>query len=233
MNAFVSGTAIGWAATVGLLAGSLFFRTHAAALSLRSMVGRPLVKRTPAAAVAPPAVDPPIPAAPVAAEATGIETDYDQLRARKLLIPVEGYDQQLLRDSFQEARRGHIHEAIDLLAPRGTAVRAADDGPVRRLATATLGGITVYQLDAAGRYGYYYAHLDRYAAFLHEGQVLRKGDVLGYVGSTGNAPPGSPHLHFSIVRIDDAARWWGGTPLNPYRVWAPLVEGGGTTRAAS
>jgi murein DD-endopeptidase MepM/ murein hydrolase activator NlpD len=231
-NAFVSGAAIGWAATVGLLAGSMFFRAYAASLTRRSMVGHPMVKRTPATAVVPAIVVPPV--APVAGEPSGVDDDYEQLRVRKLMIPVEGYDQQRLRDSFQEARRGHIHEAIDLLAPRGTAVRAADDGPVRRLATAALGGITVYQTDAAGRYGYYYAHLDRYAAFLHEGQVLRKGDVLGYVGTTGNAPPGSPHLHFSIVRIDDVAHWWDGTPLNPYRVWAPLVPApGGGTRAAS
>jgi peptidoglycan LD-endopeptidase LytH len=222
-NPFVSGAAIGLAAAVGLLAGSLFFRTHAAALvRMKKMSWHPLVKRTPAAAVAPALPSPPGPV--VSGEAAGLGPDYERLRARGLLIPVAGYDEKMLRDSFQEARRGHIHEAIDLLAPRGTPVRAADDGTVRRLATGALGGITIYQLDGDGRYGYYYAHLDRYAAFLFEGRAVRKGEVLGYVGTTGNAPPTAPHLHFAIVRVENAERWWDGTPLNPYRVWGPLTE---------
>jgi peptidoglycan LD-endopeptidase LytH len=222
-NPFLSGAAVGLVAGVGLLAGSLFFRTHAASVVRRTFTGFPMVKRTPFASVPPAMPSPPGPV--VAGDAPRTEADYAVLRSRQLLIPVDGYDAHMLHDSFQDARRGHVHEAIDLLAPRGTAVRAADDGIVRRLTTAALGGITVYQLDNDSRYGYYYAHLDRYAAFLHEGQVLRKGDVLGYVGITGNAPPSAPHLHFSIVRIDDAARWWDGTPLNPFHVWGTLSEG--------
>jgi murein DD-endopeptidase MepM/ murein hydrolase activator NlpD len=206
--------AVGLSAAVGLLAGSLFFRTHAASLS---SVGRGH-PRGPAATTAVPAN----PTGPPPAIATSRESkDYERLRARGLLIPVDGYDERLLRDTFEEPRRGHVHEAIDLLAPRGTAVRAVDDGTLRRLTHGALGGITVYQLDPDGRYGYYYAHLERYAAFLHEGQSVRKGDVLGYVGTTGNAPPTSPHLHFSILRLADKERWWDGTPLNPYAIWGP------------
>jgi murein DD-endopeptidase MepM/ murein hydrolase activator NlpD len=147
-------------------------------------------------------------------------SDYDRLRARDLLLPVEGYERAFLRDNFHEPRSHRTHEAIDLLAPRGTRVLAADDGVIRRLSSGDRGGITIYQIDPAGEYGYYYAHLDRYAPFLREGQAVRKGDVIGFVGTTGNAPPQTPHLHFSIVKIADPARWWSGIPLNPYLLWA-------------
>ncbi len=143
-------------------------------------------------------------------------SEYDELRARRLLLPVQGYDRQRLRDSFLESRESRVHEAIDLLAPRGTRVLAADDGVIRRLSSGDRGGVSVYQLDPAGRYGYYYAHLDRYAPLLREGQIVQRGEVIGFVGTTGNAPPTTPHLHFAIVRIDKPERWWEGKPINPY-----------------
>ena len=148
------------------------------------------------------------------------DAEIDRLRARSLLMPVEGYDLKRLRDGFREARGSRVHSAIDLMAARGTRVRAVDDGVVRKLMTSARGGVSVYQLDPEGRYCYYYAHLDRYAPFLAEGKPIRKGEVLGYVGSTGNAPEHAPHLHFAVYKLHDPSRWWDGTALNPYPVWA-------------
>jgi peptidoglycan LD-endopeptidase LytH len=123
-----------------------------------------------------------------------------ELRERTLLIPVQGVPASALADNFADSRGGgtRVHHALDIMAPRGTPVLAAGDGSVIRLHRGGAGGITVYQLDGAGRYGYYYAHLARYADGLAEGQRVARGDVLGYVGTTGNAPPSAPHLHFAI-----------------------------------
>jgi murein DD-endopeptidase MepM/ murein hydrolase activator NlpD len=96
-----------------------------------------------------------------------------------------------------------------------------DDGVIRKLVVTARGGISIYQFDPEGLYCYFYAHLDRYAAFLYEGKPVRKGEVIGFVGSTGNATGGAPHLHFAIFRLDDDAKWWSGTPLNPFPLWAP------------
>lgn len=108
------------------------------------------------------------------------------------------------------------HGAIDILAPRGTPVFAADDGVVKKLFTSHAGGLTIYQFDPDARWCYYYAHLDGYAAGLREGQQVHRGEVIGYVGTSGNAPRNTPHLHFAVVRLDPDRRWWGGTPTDPY-----------------
>lgn len=131
-------------------------------------------------------------------------------------MPIAGVDPRSLRNDFTDARGGRSHGALDLLAPRGTPVLAVDDGYVRKLFTSVPGGLTVYQFDLAERYCYYYAHLDGYAPGLHEGQPLRRGDVVGYVGTTGNAPKDTPHLHFAVSRLDPDKRWWTGTPIDPY-----------------
>ena len=136
--------------------------------------------------------------------------------ALKPIIPVKGVRPEELRDNFEEGRGTRKHEAIDILAPRGTPVIAADDGEVAKLFTSKAGGITVYQYDTTGKYIYYYAHLDRYADGLKEGVKLRRGETLGYVGTTGNAPKGTPHLHFTIFRLGPERKWWKGTALNPY-----------------
>ena len=135
---------------------------------------------------------------------------------RPMIIPVAGVDRTAMRDMFDEVRGNHRHEAIDILAPRGTPVIAADDGTVRKLFTSAAGGLTIYEFDPDQRYCYYYAHLDSYAPGLHEGQLLHRGDVLGYVGTTGNAPKDTPHLHFALIRLDPDRRWWKGTYVNPY-----------------
>ena len=135
---------------------------------------------------------------------------------RPMIVPVAGVDRSAIRDMFDEVRGNRRHEAIDIMAPRGTPVIAADDGVVKRLFTSVPGGFTVYQFDPDERFCYYYAHLDGYAAGLHEGQALHRGEVLGYVGTTGNAPKNAPHLHFAVIRLDPDRRWWTGTYVNPY-----------------
>jgi peptidoglycan LD-endopeptidase LytH len=138
--------------------------------------------------------------------------------AGSLVIPVVGVKPTDLRDSFTAHRAGHDHRAIDILAPRGTAVVAAVDGNVRKLFTSAAGGITIYEADAANNLMYYYAHLDRYADGLREGMPLRRGDVIGYVGTTGNAPRNTPHLHFAIVILPPTKEWWKGDPIDPYPI---------------
>ncbi len=144
-----------------------------------------------------------------------------------LQMPVQGIAPQQLRDTYAERRgsdgeRGH--EALDILAPRGTPVLAVDDGRIAKLFLSGPGGLTIYQFDPSGRFAYYYAHLDRYAEGLAEGQAVRRGSVLGYVGATGNARPDAPHLHFGLLRLDDQQRWWTGVPLNPF----PYLRGAAT-----
>jgi murein DD-endopeptidase MepM/ murein hydrolase activator NlpD len=149
-------------------------------------------------------------------------SDYATLAARQLAFPLEGGDRRRLRDNFAEPRGSLRHEALDILAPRGTPVVAVDDGVVSKLFTSVRGGLTVYQFDPGGAYCYYYAHLDRYAEGLAEGQPLRKGQRVGYVGTTGNAPPNTPHLHFTIFKLGPEKRWWQGVALNPYPLWGGL-----------
>ena len=146
--------------------------------------------------------------------------DVLALRARTLLFPVEGVAPSTLRDSFAEGRVGHLHEAVDILAPRGSNVLAVDDGRVVKLFNSVRGGLTVYQFDVGETYCYYYAHLDGYVPWLAEGAVVRKGAVLGYVGTTGNAPKDTPHLHFTVFKLGPDRRWWEGTPINPFGIWA-------------
>ena len=150
------------------------------------------------------------------AVAPATDADAERLRSRGLLFPVEGASPSALRDTFNEGRVGHLHEAADILAPRGTRVLAVDDGRVAKLFTSVRGGLTVYQFDAEQAYSYYYAHLDRYAEGLEEGAVLRRGALIGYVGTTGNASERTPHLHFQVM----AGTCRDGVPVNPYGLWA-------------
>jgi murein DD-endopeptidase MepM/ murein hydrolase activator NlpD len=142
------------------------------------------------------------------------------LEERNLLIPVQGVDDDELRDTFYDKRGGgRLHEALDIMAPRHTPVLAVEDGTIAKLFTSQGGGgITIYQFDPSGQYAYYYAHLDRYESGLREGQAVRRGQTIGYVGSTGNASADAPHLHFGIFRLGPDRRWWEGDPINPYPV---------------
>ena len=141
---------------------------------------------------------------------------FGTLEGRTLRMPVTGARTMDLRDNFEEPRGSRRHEAIDILAARGTPVVAADEGRIAKLFTSKQGGLTVYQFDRDEKHAYYYAHLDRYADGLKEGAYLRAGDPVGSVGTTGNAPKDTPHLHFAIFVLGTEKRWWEGKPLNPY-----------------
>lgn len=148
--------------------------------------------------------------------------DVSELRQRHLLLPLSNLTKRDLRDSFDETRGNHIHEAIDILAPRNTPILAVEDGSVARLWYSVPGGITIYQFDRQQKYEYYYAHLERYANGLKEGDRMKRGQVIGYVGTSGNAPKDTPHLHFTIFRLTDQKHWWEGTAVNPYLVYKEM-----------
>ena len=139
-------------------------------------------------------------------------------RGQTILIPVQGVQSSQLKSTFNEGRAGHLHHAIDILAPRGTPVLAAVDGTVRKLFVSRAGGITLYEYDLSGERSYYYAHLDGYAAGIREGLAVHRGDVLGYVGTTGNAPATTPHLHFAIEVLPPTKEWWKGEAIDPYPI---------------
>ena len=146
--------------------------------------------------------------------------DLEALQRKGLLFPVTGVETRSLTDTFAETRGGNrAHEALDVMAPRGSNVVAVDDGHIAKLFASDRGGLTIYQFDPTQTFCYYYAHLDRYAPGLREEQPVRKGDKIGEVGSTGNASAVAPHLHFTIFRLGPEHRWWEGTPINPFRLW--------------
>ncbi|HET6512986.1 MAG TPA: M23 family metallopeptidase [Candidatus Kapabacteria bacterium] len=138
-------------------------------------------------------------------------------RGSGLIIPVAGVTPDQLVDTYTAARsQGRSHNAIDIMAAKRTPVLAAADGPVKRLFTSDKGGITLYQLSMDASTVYYYAHLDAYAAGIAEGKMLKQGEVLGYVGDTGNSGAGNYHLHFAVWKITDPKNFWTGDDQNPY-----------------
>ncbi|WP_295573107.1 M23 family metallopeptidase [uncultured Stenotrophomonas sp.] len=138
-----------------------------------------------------------------------------------LLLPVQGVLPSQLRDTFTDARsEGRVHDAIDIMADAGTPVLAVADGTVEKLFDSKRGGLTIYQFEPSGRWCYYYAHLQRYADGLAEKQVIKRGEVIGYVGSTGNASADAPHLHFEVHVLGPEKQWWKGESINPY----PLLK---------
>jgi murein DD-endopeptidase MepM/ murein hydrolase activator NlpD len=179
----------------------------------------PKVEVKPSLKEMPPAVSPPdTPATPSDLPAISANP-FEDLRQRQLTLPVLGIKREELRDTFNDKRGGtRRHEAIDVLAPRNTPVLAVEDGKVAKLFFSEGGGITIYQFDPTEQYVYYYAHLERYADGLEEGDTIKRGDVIGYVGTTGNAPRDTPHLHFAIFKMTDEKRWWQGTAIDPYSV---------------
>ncbi|MDQ3618013.1 MAG: M23 family metallopeptidase [Pseudomonadota bacterium] len=190
-----------------------------------------MTRYRPAAPVAPAAsaqVEPAAPAAPVTSPRPRAAPAPARYPApipapSGLIVPVAGIAASQLVDTFTDARgTDRVHDSIDIMAARGTPVLAVADGHVEKLFTSEGGGgLTIYQFEPSGRYAYYYAHLDRYAADLAEGQALKQGDVIGYVGSTGNASPEGPHLHFAIFVLGPERQWSKGTAINPY----PLLSG--------
>ncbi|CUI03810.1 M23 family metallopeptidase [Massilia sp. P8910] len=224
----------------GLLlgAGSLFvyLRTVPVPKPAQVVVVAPAAPATPAAAAAPAGVSLPVselPGVPV------VSTDLSELdlplrpatsdvatptaspaatpTTGKLMIPVDGIKLASLRDNFDQPRgTERHHEALDIMAPKGTKVVAAADGKLVKLFNSKPGGLTVYQFDPSEKYAYYYAHLDRYAEGVKEGMDLKRGDLIGYVGVTGNSDPNAPHLHFAVVELTAEKKWWKGTPINPF-----------------
>ena len=156
------------------------------------------------------------PAAMGAASVSSMEA-VDYLLARGILLPVAGMTASRLQDTFDEGRdAGRSHRALDILAPRGTPILSADSGRIRRISVSSLGGNTIYATDPLGRIVYYYAHLDAYQPGLTQGAAVARGDTLGFVGTTGNAPKDTPHLHFQVMRMPRDGKYWDGEPINPY-----------------
>lgn len=139
-----------------------------------------------------------------------------------LALPVVGVEPGQLTDTFDAARAaGRRHDAIDIMAAEGTPVIAAADGTIEKLFNSVRGGITIYERSPDQKWEYYYAHLSSYAPGLHEGQQVKRGQVIARVGHTGDASAAGPHLHFAINTMGPGERWWNGTPINPY----PLLAG--------
>lgn len=139
-----------------------------------------------------------------------------------LLLPVQGVTAAQLLDTFTDTRsEGRSHDAIDIMAPAGTPVLAVADGHVEKLFDSKQGGLTLYQFNPERTHAYYYSHLQGYAAGIVEKKPLKRGELIGYVGSTGNADPAAPHLHFAIFVLGPEKQWWKGEAINPY----PLLGG--------
>ena len=199
------------------------------AASLRPLLAAALVSLLAACAGgrrAPTVPRPTVPVLPPAVSAA----DMEYLRDRALAVPVAGVRARDVRSSFDASRGDHLHDAVDIMAPRGTPVLSADDGRVWKIRSNNLGGLTIYAVDPGERFVYYYAHLDRYRRGLVEGQAIARGDTLGYVGTTGNAPPNAPHLHFQVSRIGPDRKWWTGTPVDPTPVLRDAADLEGAER---
>ena len=198
--------------------------------SLRGGLPVPVVPTTFAADPATPrgVLDAPLPVgstpAPGTGGATGSSDAADEaaitaLRHRGLRLPIDDADRERLKGMFGESRGGSAaHEAVDIVAPRDTPIHAVDDGTIAKLFTSKAGGLTIYQYDPDQLFCYYDAHLERYATGLVDGQRVTRGEVIGYVGTSGNAPADTPHLHFAIFQLGADHRWWGGRPIDPYLV---------------
>jgi len=142
----------------------------------------------------------------------------------EMTVPIHGLTLANLRDTFEEVHDGHKHEAIDVVEPRGTPVLAVAPGTIRKLFLSKPGGNTIYQFDEPGLYCYYYGHLDGYAEGLHEGMSVKAGDVIGFVGSTGNADARTPHLHFAITELGPEKQWWKGNAIDPFPFLVAAVK---------
>jgi peptidoglycan LD-endopeptidase LytH len=156
--------------------------------------------------------------------AQDVATSRDRLESiapePAIVSPIRGVTASELRDTFNEMHNGHRHEAIDISEPEGTPVRAVVNGTIQKLFFSKAGGKTIYEFDHGSVYCYYYAHLERYSNGLHDGMSVSQGDVIGYVGSTGDASPAAPHLHFAIYLLGPQKHWWKGSPIDPY----PILE---------
>ena len=215
-----------FAAAMGFVAGMLVMAAVVAIFPAGAgMVTEPLLEASgqkvtvkPTKPEEPKPISPPPPAVvPPPPFAAGAEVE--ELRQRNLTLPVQGIKREQLQDTFNDKRgSSRQHEALDVLAPRNTPILAAEDGKIAKLFLSDAGGITIYQFDPSNSYAYYYAHLERYADGLKEGASIKRGQVLGYVGTSGNAPRDTPHLHFAIFKLTAEKKWWEGSAIDPYSV---------------
>lgn len=151
-----------------------------------------------------------------------VPSDIAALQAQGMIVPVAGVQAKNLIDSFDDMRGGaRRHNAIDIMAQRNTPVLAATSGKIVKMHNSAAGGLSIYESDPTSRFVLMYGHLDSYRQGLKEGAVVKRGEIIGFVGSTGNANPAAPHLHFQITRNDNMKEWWMGTPLNPFPVLRP------------
>lgn len=158
--------------------------------------------------------------APVPSGVETVTADDIALLEREIAPPLDGLNLSALHSNFDERRGGGTrqHQALDLIAPRRTPVKSAATGRVLRLFTSRAGGLMIYATDSSERFICLYAHLDGYAPGLRDGAALARGQVIGYVGSTGNASANAPHLHFAIARSADVKQWSMGKPIDPLPV---------------
>jgi len=148
--------------------------------------------------------------------------DLESLKSERLIIPVAGVEAKDLIDSFDDQRGSdRHHNALDIMARRNTPVLAAVSGVVLKLHNSVAGGLTIYMADPTGKYVMMYGHLDSYRPGIKDGEKVKQGEIIGFVGSTGNANPLAPHLHFQVTRNDNMKEWWKGTPINPFLVFRP------------
>jgi murein DD-endopeptidase MepM/ murein hydrolase activator NlpD len=209
LAAFVAGVLVdGWFRTYGppkpaMLTGEAVGHTPD---TTATAISAPPTSKTPVAERA---------AGPPAPVATSGDIPHGRLRA-----PLDGADIEAFKGGFAERRGGdRPHEAVDMLAPRNTPVHAVENGTIAKLFTSKAGGLTIYQFDPTGHLAYYYAHLERYADGLKDGQPVTQGQIIGYVGTSGNAPPNTPHLHFAVFELNADKHWWQGRPIDPYLVF--------------
>ena len=206
LAAFVAGAAI-----------DAWLRTYGPPKPVRREASDSFIAAPPSSATA----NPPRPTVSAPARAAAPVATTGDLPHGRIRVPIDGEDIEVFKDGFAERRDagGRPHEAVDMLAPRNTPVHAVENGTIAKLFTSKAGGLTIYQFDPTGRLCYYYAHLERYADGLKDGQTVSQGDVIGYVGTTGNAPANTPHLHFAVFELNAERHWWQGKPLDPYRVF--------------
>ncbi|MDX2153362.1 MAG: M23 family metallopeptidase [Bryobacteraceae bacterium] len=161
-----------------------------------------------------------------APKSEGVASPPDTAAPPVTALPLAGLRRADLHDTYNESREqgGRVHEAIDIMAPRGTPVYAVTAGVIKKLYTSVPGGITIYQVDPGEQWVFYYGHLDRYADGLTEGQKVKAGDLIAYVGATGNASPDAPHLHLAIGRLTEEKKYWESEPINPFPLLVPLAK---------
>ena len=189
-----------------------WLRTYGPPKPAPNLVADPVMAAAPRSSKPPARSD-----SPRAAATVGTSGDVS---AGHLRVPIDGVDIESFKGGFEERRGGdRPHEAIDVLSPRNTPVHAVENGTIAKLFYSKAGGLTIYQFDPSGRFCYYYAHLERYADGLHDGQTIEQGEVIGYVGTSGNAPANTPHLHFAVFELKGDRKWWQGTAIDPYGVF--------------